>query len=115
MKNQLFLLSPGFSDPDYPDTRFFCTECAELEGLLSYEPRLARELEVLRIAFPRPRAEVVALVGEKNQSLPLLVLAEGAEAHDAVTGAHGGWRFVSGRVAIGKWLHREFGIPVAHP
>ena len=43
-------------------------------GLASFS-ELAERIEVTRTAWPKPRREVIALVGEENQSLPLLILA----------------------------------------
>jgi hypothetical protein len=75
---------------------------------------LAERIEVTRIAWPRPRQEVIALVGEENQSLPLLVLA--SEAPDVfATGSHGQVRFVTGKDEILSVLSRRHGIPTPHP
>src|SRR4051812_50017691 len=77
-RDRLFLLRPGFEDPAFPGRRFYCWHCALIEGLLVSFPQLADKLDVERIAWPRPRHAVIALAGEENQSLPLLVLAVGA-------------------------------------
>lgn len=113
-RDVLFLLKPDFTDPSYPSTRFYCWHCALMEGVLASFPNLAGRLEVRRIAWPRPRAEVVALVGEANQSLPLLILAEDAPV-GLETGVHGGVRFVSGKDAILRALTLRHGFPEPHP
>ncbi|WP_437982323.1 DUF3088 domain-containing protein [Sorangium sp. So ce117] len=110
----LFLLRPGFADPGYPGRLFFCWHCALLEGVLASFPELATTLHVERIAWERPRREVVALVGEENQSLPLLILADGAPPALA-TGFHRGRAFVSGKDAILHILSVRHGIPEPHP
>jgi hypothetical protein len=74
-RDRLFLLQPGFEDPAYPGKRFYCWHCALLEGVLASFPDLESRLDVERVSWPRPRASVIDVVGEKNQSLPLLVLA----------------------------------------
>src|ERR1051325_11006350 len=66
-RDRLFLLRPGFEDPAYPGQRFYCWHCALIEGVLGSFPALAEQLDVERIAWPRPRQGVIALVGEENQ------------------------------------------------
>jgi glutathione S-transferase len=75
---KLFLLKADFKDPGLAEgKRYFCTDCALIEGLLSYYPRLLDELEVHYVNFARPRTELVDLIGEPNQSCPVLVLENG--------------------------------------
>ncbi len=57
---------------------------------------------------------MVALAGEANQNLPLLVLADGAAAALA-TGTHNGIRFVNGKDRILAALSQRHGFPVPHP
>lgn len=113
-RDTLFLLQPGFHDPAFPDQIFYCWHCALLEGVLASFPDLARKLDVVRIAWPRPRAEIVALVGEAHQSVPLLILAEDATA-GLETGLQGDIRFVAGKDAILDLLSRRHGFPTPHP
>jgi len=113
-RDKLFLLKPGFADPAYPGTTFYCWHCALMEGVLASFPKLAERLDVERIAFPRPRKEVVALVGEAHQNLPLLVLADDAPAALA-TGSHNGTRFVADKDDILAVLSKRHGFPVPHP
>ena len=113
-RDLLLLLKPGFEDPAYAGERFYCWHCALLEGVLSSFPSLASKINVDRIAWPRPRQAVIDLVGETNQSLPLLLLA--ADAPDELaTGRFRGQRFVNDKDAILDVLHRRHGIPRPHP
>ncbi|RCS24945.1 DUF3088 domain-containing protein [Phyllobacterium salinisoli] len=113
-RDRLFLLQPGFEDPAYPGKRFYCWHCALMEGVLASFPQLAQRLDVERIPWPRPRLEVVSLVGEDNQSLPLLVLADGqTSVHQ--TGIHAGRAFVSDKDAILAVLSERHGFPDPHP
>ncbi len=113
-KDRLFLLSPGFADPQYPGQIFYCWHCALLEGVLASFPDLAQRLDVVRIAWPRPRQEVIAVVGEGNQSLPLLVLADGqSSVHQ--TGTYLGHAFVNDKDAILAALSERHGFPLPHP
>ncbi len=113
-RDRLFLLRPDFIDPAYPGQRFYCWHCALLEGVLASFPDLAEKIDVARVAWPRPRHTVIDLVGEENQSLPLLVLADGANsAHQ--TGAHRGRAFIADKDAILAALSERHGFPVPHP
>ncbi|MFM8707616.1 MAG: DUF3088 family protein [Planctomycetia bacterium] len=71
----LFLLKSGFLDPQHGPGGFYCPECATIAGLLWYYPDVAAKLDVRLVDAPRPRPDVVALVGEETQSCPVLVLA----------------------------------------
>jgi hypothetical protein len=113
-RDKLIILKPDFTDPAYPGDRFYCWHCALMEGVLASFPDLLDRLDVERIAWPRPRAEVVALIGEANQSLPVLVLADDAPA-ELATGSFAGRRFVAGKEAILAALSARHGIPLPHP
>jgi hypothetical protein len=112
--NTLFLLKHDF--PDGPGQPFYCPECAQINGVLHYYPQLRHVLEVRYVDFPRPRPDVVALVGEANQSCPVLVLGEAAgKAPDGVTvREHAGRRFVSGAKDIGNYLAAVYGSGRPH-
>jgi len=75
---KLFLLKADFKDASRDDgKRYFCPDCVLIEGLLSYYPRLLNELEVKYVNFARPRNVLIDLIGEANQSCPVLVLEDG--------------------------------------
>jgi len=65
-RDTLYLLQPGFEDPAYPGQKFYCEHCALMEGVLASFPELGKDLDIKRVAWPRPRHEVIALVGEEN-------------------------------------------------
>ena len=113
-RDTLILLKPDFVDPAYPGTRFFCWHCALLEGVLHSFPTLGERVDVLRIDWPRPRREVVELLGADHQSLPVLILGEDA---DSVAGAKtaNGRSFIDDKDAILAALAARHGIPVPHP
>jgi Protein of unknown function (DUF3088) len=113
-RDQLFLLNQGFEDPAYPGQRFYCWHCALIDGVLAAFPDLARRIDVHRVAWPRPRREVVALVGEENQSLPLLVLAD-RPAFEKPTGLYAGRAFIADKDQILDALSSRHGFPRAHP
>lgn len=113
-RDKLFLLQPGFEDPAFPGQRFYCWHCVLMEGMLASFPDHARRLDVERIAWPRPRPEIVALVGEENQSLPLLILPEG-ERSPHQTGEYRRRAFISDKDAILAALSERHGFPLPHP
>lgn len=113
-RDRLILLAPDFLDPAYPGTRFYCWHCALLEGVLQSFPSLNEHIDVERIAWPRPRREVVELLGEEHQSLPVLILAEGSDNAYA-TGCANGRSFIDDKDAILAALAARHGIPIPHP
>ena len=109
----LFLLKPGFYDGE--DGPFFCPHNAAVEGLLKYEPSLIKKLDIRRVRFEKPRSEIVKLLGEENQFTPVLVIEESQEPPtDAQVSTSTGRAFVLGEIAIGNFLHQEFGTPKPH-
>jgi hypothetical protein len=72
----LFLLTPGFTDSarDGEGKKYYCPDCAFLEGVLACCPELRTQLDVRYVAYPRPRREIVELVGEAHQGCPNLLL-----------------------------------------
>lgn len=113
-RDRLFLLRPDFEDPAYPGRRFYCWHCTLIEGLLASFRALAERLDVERVAWPKPRLAVIALVGEENQSLPLLVLADGATSPHQ-TGSYQGRAFIADKDAILAALSERHGFPHPHP
>jgi hypothetical protein len=112
-KPTLFLLKPGFhEDKGGP---FFCPDCAAVEGFLRYAPEAERQLDVHRIDFPRPRKDIVALIGAENQSCPVLVFEEGVSIPaEAKRSLETGKAFISGSLAICEFLGRSFGVARPH-
>ncbi|WP_313439801.1 DUF3088 family protein [Stenotrophomonas sp.] len=110
----LFLLDREFEDGQLPGQRFFCRHSLLLEGALSSIDGLGTQLDVRRIGFARPRREVIAEIGEQDQSLPKLVLPQGVRSEHA-SGSHQDRQYVSGAEPILAALNGLLGIPVAHP
>lgn len=113
-RDTLFLLRPGFEDPAYPDQLFYCWHCALIEGVLASFPELAARLDVERIAWPRPRSALIEIVGEENQSVPLLILANGSSSQYR-TGRFNGRSFIADKDAILAALSERHGFPDPHP
>jgi glutaredoxin 2 len=80
---KLFLLKPDFHDANRANGKlYFCPECSPIEGLLSYYPKLREKLEVHYLDYARPRKVLVDLLGEANQSCPVLVPDDGSFIND---------------------------------
>lgn len=113
-KDILFLLESGFLDGT--GAPYFCPDCVMLEGLLALYPALNASLDVRRVVFPRPRAEIVALLGVEHQSCPVLIVAAGAAL--AETGIKfstaGGLTFIDDAREIGRYLSLRHSIPRPH-
>jgi hypothetical protein len=114
MSDTLFLLAHDF--PDGPGAPYYCPECAEINGVLHYYPQLRHVLDIRYVAYPRPRAAIVALVGDANQGCPVLVLGDDAPAsvEGVPIGVAGERRFVSGAKAIGGYLAAVHGVGRPH-
>ena len=113
-RDRLFLLQPGFEDPAYPGRHFYCWHCALLEGVLASFPDLAKRIDVVRVAWPRPRQTLIDAAGEANQSLPLLLLADGASSPHQ-TGSHQGRALIADKDGILAALSDRHGFPDPHP
>jgi hypothetical protein len=114
LRDRLIILKPGFEDPACPGQRFYCWHCVLMERLLAAFPRLEERIDVERIAWPRPRTEVVAHIGPENQSVPVLILADDAPP-ELATGSWNGRRFIAGKDSILRALAVRHGIPDPHP
>ncbi|MFV0378687.1 MAG: DUF3088 family protein [Mangrovibacterium sp.] len=113
---QLYLLKPDFNDFNLkPQERlYFCPGCAVVQGMLGYYPQLRDKLEVIELDFQRPRPVLVELLGEENQSCPVLITDQAAPGFDAVQAANGNW-FINKPEAILKYLAMQFKVGFPHP
>lgn len=82
MKPKLFILKMPFEDG--PGKMWICSHCALIEGALLVNTHWANFTDIRRIDFPKPRNEVVELLGEENQWLPVLVLENNETINDPV-------------------------------
>lgn len=110
-RDTLFLLPPGFSDNE---RREYCPECAEMWGLLSYFPAIKESVEIIYQPIDKPRSDIVALLGHKNQNCPTLVLhADSSSFEDCGIMQKSGHRFINNARDIGKYYAQRYGTP--HP
>jgi hypothetical protein len=112
----LFLLAP-FSNVNAGPGKFYCPECATLEGVLSYFPELQKKVDVRRVAFQRPRDEIVHHLGADLQSAPVLVVGE--ESRTKISGVQVSpatkRAYVSGLRPIADYLADAYHIDRLHP
>lgn len=113
-RDRLYLLKPDFLDGDKGP--YFCPGCAQMLGLLEIYPTLKDVLEIRLVDFARPRPELVELLGEENQSCPVLVLhkvAAGLPSHLSVQNAEG-HSFLEGANEIAEYLAHIHGVGIPH-
>jgi len=112
-RDTLFIIKAPFEDPELQGT-WFCTACATMEGALLANPHWSNHIDVRRVAYPRPRQDVIALLGETNQSLPALVIADLTKAPaDALMA--GATPFLTEPKAICRYLAATCGGAGPHP
>ncbi|WP_213306727.1 DUF3088 domain-containing protein [Paraburkholderia sacchari] len=113
MKDTLFILRPGFfSGGEGP---FYCGDSVAVEGLLSFFPQLRSDVDVQYIDAPRPRRPIVELIGEANQSAPVIVLGNGQTVNDSTVDVreHNGTRFINAPDDIRRYLSSQYGVALA--
>ncbi len=114
----LFLLKPNFSDleRDQENKKYYCPDCAFMEGVLSYFPELREKLDIRYIDYPKPRKEIVELVGDAHQDCPNLILD--AANHDYLEAktfySFGDKLHTDNPKLIVNYFAVWYGIPVAH-
>ncbi len=113
MKDQLYLLRPGFMNAGMGP--LYCSDSAPVEGVLSFFPQLRELLDIHYLEFPRPRAALVERLGERNQSLPVLILAPNKKIKDGAlepSFAQDHW-FFTNESSIRQYLSTQYGLPQA--
>ena len=115
--DQLFLLRADFADPALGPGTYHCTDCARIEGLLSYFPTLRTQLDATYVDLPRPRAPIVELLGPAYQNCPVLVVLDPRPEHAALLreSPDTGRRYCTGADEITAYLQAAYGVSAAHP
>lgn len=115
--DQLFLLRPGFIDLKHAakSPSYFCSHCAMIDGYLNYYPSIKDQLQIILVDFVRPRPQIIELIGEENQSCPVLVLnnAETINGNFAIQ-KYGETRFINDANEITAYLASKFGSSFPH-
>jgi len=113
-RDQLYLIRPNFFDQEI--TPYFCPGCAQMVGLLDYYPMLKQNLDVYLVDFQRPRPALVELLGEENQSCPVLILRNEPQSLPSnikvrqINGHH----FVEGANEIATFLAHAYSSGLPH-
>lgn len=114
MRDQLFLLRPGFEDEG---ATWFCPYSAQVMGMLTYYPELRETVDVHELAYEKPRHPVVDLLDENHQALPMLVLGDehpGAHVDRVTIGEVNGKKIVEKTIEILRYLAATRGLPAPH-
>jgi hypothetical protein len=113
MKDQLYLLRPGFYNSGLGP--LYCGDSLPVEGLLSFFPQLRTLLDVHYLEFPRPRAALVRALGEELQGIPVLILAAEREIvdEDLEPKEANGKRFFADERSIRRYLSAQHDLPEA--
>jgi hypothetical protein len=114
-KDRLYLLKPDFTDGAGAQ---FCSECAMVEGMLSFYPALRERVDVRYVGFQRPRPDLVAELGPEHQSSPCLVIADAGRAARAPMGVKvqvaNGRSFVNDPLQVCEYLAQTYGTGRPH-
>ncbi|MFX1676769.1 DUF3088 domain-containing protein [Paraburkholderia sp. A2WS-5] len=110
MKDKLFILRPGFFSGE--EGPLYCGDSVAVEGLLSFFPQLRNNVDVEYIDAPRPRKAIVELIGETNQSAPVIVIGSGQAVKDTSVDVleHNGMRFINAPDDIRRYLSSQYGV-----
>ena len=113
MKDTLFVLRPSFDDQG---TRYFCPSCAQVIGFLTYYPAVQATLEIVELEFAKPRAPLVAVLGEAEQSAPRLVVGgPPVPVADVTLREAEGHTFIKNAIEIIRYLAVTRNVPQPHP
>ena len=87
-----------------------------IEGVIKYYPQLEERIEIHHVDFKRPRPAVIEIIGEENQSCPVLIIDNEQENYTDTSyfEKHGDKLFVNSPDLIMKYLAERFGIGMAH-
>ena len=113
MKDQLYLLRPGFINAGIGP--LYCNDSAPVEGMLSFFPKLRELVDVQYVEFPRPRVPLVAALGAEHQSLPVLIVAPGRKlkAGGPKPETANDRQFFANERSVRDYLSVQYGLPQA--
>ena len=93
----------------------YLNAAAELETTMAAPDLLRTLLDVHYLDFPRPRGQLVHALGDENQGIPVLILADKREiADDELTPKQAkGKRFFADERSIRRYLSTQHNLPEA--
>ena len=115
---KLFLLKHDFTDnnSDKDGKKYYCPNCAMIEGIIKYYPQLEKMIEIHRVDFKRPRIEIIDLIGTENQSCPVLIIDNSNLNSDfrSYFTPFGDKLFVNSTDLIARYFTEKFGVGILH-
>lgn len=118
MKTKLFLLNPNFNDSksDNEGKFYYCPHCAMIEGVIKYYPQLMKMIEIHYVDFQKPRHAIVELIGEENQSCPVLITDNkmDGEVDLSYFNNYADKLFVNSTELIARYFFEKFGTGILH-
>lgn len=112
MQDQLFVYRPGFTEHG---TLHFCPFSAQIVGFLTYYPAVRATVNLVELAWPKPRQPLVDLLGPDHQAAPMLVLAgEPASVPRVHTAVANGRHYIEKTIEILRYLAETRGVPTPH-
>ena len=112
MKDTLYVFAPGFEDNG---VRWFCPYRAQVIGFLAYYPEVRATIEIVELAWPKPRHPLADVLGEPHQAAPMLVLGGPPADVPGVTLAQAsGHTYVERTIEILRYLAATHDVPGPH-
>jgi hypothetical protein len=109
--NDILFLLTGMWDSQGADANigpWLCSDCCMIEGMLMLNPAWQNEITIVRVDYPQPRPELVALLGDGNHNAPTLILSETSKAHQD-TDTINGLRILTDPEIICRQLAASYG------
>ncbi len=115
---KLFLLKPDFADSnsDNDGKLYYCPLCAMIEGVIKYYPQLEKMIEINYVDFKKPRHTIIDLIGEENQSCPVLIIDSKMDNNIETSyfNLYGDKLFINSTELIARYFADKFGIGILH-
>lgn len=103
-------MKPGFVNAGLGP--FYCGDSVAVEGLLGFYPQLRDRIDIVYIDFPRPRQAIVDAIGEDQQSVPVLILADTSTEPEPIRSkSANGRRYIADEKQIREYLSLTHDLP----
>ena len=110
----LLMLNPWFDNGDQGP--FYCPDCGLVEGFLTYNLDIKKQLEIIYVDYKRPRPIIIEYLGEENQGSPVLVLDDSNQLPEGAKKSFStGKTFIDDPVFICDYLGKRFIGVRPHP
>lgn len=113
-RDVLFTIGAPFEDSKYPGQKFFCRDCATLDGALALNPHWRECIDIRKVDYRKPRPDVIDVLGVENQSCPVLIFADPNAAPEG-SKQYEGRVFITEVKAILNYLGQTYGGVLQHP